>query len=285
MNTIIGFILVIGSVVGGYVLSHGHLAALFQPYELLIIGGSAFGAFMIFNPMSLVMKTFKGVPTLLGGSKYGKATYLDLLTLMYDLFTKARKEGLMAVESDIEEPENSEIFSKYPKITKNHHALEFIVDYMRLIVSGGMNPFELDNLMSLELETHHQESHQTPNALTRVADGLPGFGIVAAVMGVVITMGSLDQPPQVIGEHVAAALVGTFLGILLAYGFVGPLAVALEHRAQDEANFFECIKTCILAQVQGYSPQIAVEFGRKAMYAAVRPSFQALEEHLKGNRG
>ncbi|AOU97209.1 flagellar motor stator protein MotA [Acidihalobacter yilgarnensis] len=285
MNTIIGFLIVTGSVVGGYILSHGDLATLLQPYELLIIGGSAFGAFMISNPMSLIMKTFKGVPTLMGGSKYGKATYLDLLTLMYDLFTKARKEGLMAVESDIEEPENSEIFSKYPKITKNHHALEFIVDYMRLIVSGGMNPFELDNLMSLELETHHHESHQTSNALTRVADGLPGFGIVAAVLGVVITMGSLDQPPQVIGMHVAAALVGTFLGILLAYGFVGPLAVALEHRAQEEANFFECIKTCILAQVQGYSPQIAVEFGRKAMYATVRPSFQALEEHLKGNRG
>lgn len=285
MNTIIGSLIVIGCVVGGYVLSHGHLAALVQPYELLIIAGAAFGAFMISNPMSLVMKTFKGVPSLLGGSKYGKAIYLDLLTLMYDLFTKARKEGLMAVESDIEEPENSEIFSKYAKITKNHHVLDFIVDYMRLIVSGGMNPFELDNLMSLELETHHQESHQTPNALTRVADGLPGFGIVAAVMGVVITMGSLDQPPQVIGEHVAAALVGTFLGILLAYGFVGPLAVALEHRAQEEANFFECIKTCILAQVQGYSPQIAVEFGRKAMYSAVRPSFQELEEHLKGSRG
>ncbi|AOV17741.1 flagellar motor stator protein MotA [Acidihalobacter aeolianus] len=284
MNTIIGSIIVIGCVIGGYILSHGHLAALFQPYELLIIAGAAFGAFMISNPMSLVMKTIKGVPSLLGGSKYGKAIYLDLLTLMYDLFTKARKEGLMAVESDIEEPENSEIFTKYPKITKNHHALEFIVDYMRLIVSGGMNPFELDNLMSLELETHHQESHQTPNALTRVADGLPGFGIVAAVMGVVITMGSLDKPPQVIGEHVAAALVGTFLGILLAYGFVGPLAIALEHRAQEEANFFECIKTCILAQVQGYSPQIAVEFGRKAMYAAVRPSFQELEEHLKGSR-
>ncbi|MEJ2632983.1 MAG: flagellar motor stator protein MotA [Acidihalobacter sp.] len=284
MNTIIGMLIVCGSVVGGYILSHGHMATLLQPYELLIIGGSAFGAFMISNPMGLIMKVLKGLPGLLGGAKYNKAAYLELLGLMYSLFVKARKEGLMAIEGDIEDPAQSELFAKYPKVVKDHHALEYIVDYMRLIVSGGMNPFELDNLMSLELETHHRESEQPASALNRVADGLPGFGIVAAVLGVVITMGSLDQPPQVIGEHVAAALVGTFLGILLAYGFVAPLAVSMEHRARDEAGFLEVIKSCILAQVQGYSPQIAVEFGRKTMVSSLRPSFQEFEEYLKEQR-
>ncbi|MEJ2059008.1 MAG: flagellar motor stator protein MotA [Gammaproteobacteria bacterium] len=284
MNAIIGFVLVVGSVVGGYVLSHGHLEALLQPFELMIIGGAALGAFVTANPMSLVIKVIKGVPSLLGGSKYNKGMYLEMFGLMYQLFNKARKEGLMSIEADIEEPEQSPLLGNYPKILKNHHALDYIVDYLRLIVSGGMNPFELDNLMSLELETHHEESHLTSEALNRVADGLPGFGIVAAVLGVVITMGSLDKPPQVIGEHVAAALVGTFLGILLAYGFVAPLSVALGHRSREEANFLESVKACILAQVQGYSPQIAVEFGRKAMYSAIRPSFQELEDFLKEKR-
>lgn len=284
MNTIVGILLVIGSVVGGFLLNHGQMGTLVQPYELLIIGGAAFGAFVIANPMSLIKKVFKGLPSLLGGSKYNKAAYLELLGLMYALFVKARKEGLMAIEGDIEEPAQSELFGKYPKVLKDRHALEYIVDYMRLIVSGGMNPFELDNLMSLELETHHRESEQPASALNRAADALPGFGIVAAVLGVVITMGSLNEPPQVIGQHVAAALVGTFLGILLAYGFVAPLSIALEHRARDEAGFLEVIKSCILAQVQGYSPQIAVEFGRKSMVSSLRPNFQEFEEYLKEQR-
>lgn len=284
MNAILGTLVVIISVMGGYILSHGHIAVLIQPFEVMIIVGAATGAFLIANPFSLVKRIFKSVPALLGGSKYKKDTYLELLALMHDLFVKARKEGLMAVEGDIEEPEESELFAKYPSIMKNHHAVEFIADYMRLIISGGMNPFELDNLMSLELETHHDEAEKPATAVNRMADALPGFGIVAAVLGVVITMGSLDKPPQIIGEHVAAALVGTFLGILLAYGFVAPTAIALEYRAEDEAAFFEVIKSCILAQVQGYSPQIAVEFGRKTMPPSIRPSFQELEEFLKEQR-
>lgn len=284
MNTIIGIVIVIASVVGGYILSHGHLEALMQPYEVLIILGAAIGAFIISNPMKLVFKVIKGLPSILSGSKYGKDIYLEMFGLMYELFNKARKEGLMSIESDIEDPDQSAIFTKYEKILKNHHAMDFIVDYMRLIVSGGMNPFELDNLMSVELETHHEESNLASDAVNRVADGLPGFGIVAAVLGVVITMGALDQPPRVIGEHVAAALVGTFLGILMAYGFVAPLATALSHQSREESNFFESVKACILAQVQGYSPQIAIEFGRKAMYSEIRPKFQELEEFLKEKR-
>ncbi|APZ42981.1 flagellar motor stator protein MotA [Acidihalobacter ferrooxydans] len=284
MNGILGTLIVIISVVGGYILSHGHMAVLIQPFEVMIIVGAATGAFIIANPFSLVMKVVKTVPALLSGSKYKKTTYLELLGLMHDLFVKARKEGLMSIEGDIEEPEESELFGKYPAIMKNHHAMEFIVDYMRLIVSGGMNPFELDNLMSVELETHHDAAEKPASAVNRMADALPGFGIVAAVLGVVITMGSLDQPPQIIGEHVAAALVGTFLGILLAYGFVAPVAVAMEHRAEDETAFLEVIKSCILAQVQGYSPQIAVEFGRKTMPPSLRPSFQEMEEYIKEQR-
>lgn len=282
MNVIVGILLVIGSVVGGYILSNGNLMALFQPYELLVIGGSAFGAFVISNPLKLVIAVLKGLPTLFTGSKYGKNTYMDLLALMYDLFAKARKEGLMAVEGDIEEPENSEIFKKYPKILKDHHVMHFIADYMRLIVGGSMNPFELESLMDADLETHHHHASEPSHALTRVADALPGFGIVAAVLGVVITMGHIGGPPEELGHHVGAALVGTFLGILLAYGFVGPMAVLLEHRAQDEAKFFECIKTCLMASLQGYAPQVAVEFGRKTMPLEIRPSFQDLEDHVKG---
>jgi chemotaxis protein MotA len=284
MNVIVGMLVVIGSVLGGYMLSKGHLLALFQPYEFLVIGGAAFGAFVISNPTKLVVGVLKGLPSLLSGAKYSRASYLDLLALMYDLFTKARKEGLMSIENDIEEPETSELFQKYPKIIADEHVLSFISDYMRLIVSGSMNPFELETLMDADMETHHHHAAEPSHALTRVADALPGFGIVAAVLGVVITMGHLGAPPEELGHHIAAALVGTFLGILLAYGFVGPMGILLEHRATDESKFFECIKACLMASVQGYSPQVAVEFGRKTMPLDLRPSFQELEDHVKGPR-
>ena len=284
MFLIIGSIIVLGCVAGGFVLSHGELAALWQPYELLIIGGAAFGAFVIANPTKVVKEVFKASLGLLKGPKYNKDSYMDLLSLMYDLFNKARKEGMMSIENDIEEPSSSEIFNKYPKIMADHDAIDFICDYLRIIVGGNMNPFELENLMDVELETHHHEAEMPAQAVNRVADALPGFGIVAAVLGIVITMASLGGPPEVIGTHVAAALVGTFLGILLAYGFVGPMAVSLEHRVKDEAKFLECIKVCILATLNGYSPQIAVEFGRKSLAHAMRPSFYELEEHLKGSK-
>jgi len=281
MKLIIGIVVVVGCVFGGYILSHGELMALFQPFELLIIAGGAFGAFVIANPGHVIKQVFKGLPTLLKGAKYSKQSYMDLLALMYDLFSKARKEGLMALENDIEDPHQSEIFKKYPKLLADHHAIDFICDYMRLMVGGSMNPFELENLMDIELETHHHEALTPSESVTSVSDGLPGFGIVAAVMGVVITMGSLGGPPEVLGAHIAAALVGTFLGILLAYGFVGPMATALKHRAEDESKFLGCIKVCIMATLNGYTPQIAVEFGRKVLPSIVRPGFAELEEHVK----
>lgn len=282
MKLIVGFIIVIGCVLGGFVLSHGEPAALWQPFEVLIIGGAAFGAFVVSNPGKVIKSVFAGIPLLLKGSKYSKALYLDLLGLMYDLFSKSRKDGLMSLEADIEDPKQSPIFKKYPKILADHHVLDFISDYLRLMVGGNMNPFELENLMDVELETHHHEAGQAHTALTKVADGLPGFGIVAAVLGIVITMASIGGPPEEIGAHVAAALVGTFLGILMAYGFVGPMAVSLEHIAHEESKFFECIKVCLMATLNGYAPQIAVEFGRKTLFSTERPSFTELEAHIKG---
>jgi chemotaxis protein MotA len=282
MKLIIGIVLVLGSVAGGFVLSHGNLMALFQPFELMIIGGAAFGAFVISNPGTVIKTVFGSLGKLLSGSKHNKRSFMELLALMFDLFTKARKEGLMALEADIDEPENSPIFQKYPKILKEHHLLDFIADYLRLMVGGNMNPFELENLMDVELETHHHESAKAPAALTAVSDALPGFGIVAAVLGIVITMASIGGPVEELGHHVAAALVGTFLGILLAYGFVGPMAISLGHTLEDDSKAFECVKVCLLASLNGYAPQIAVEFGRKTLYSHTRPGFQELEDFVKG---
>lgn len=282
MNLIVGIVLVLGCVAGGFVLSHGQLAALWQPYELLVIGGAALGAFVIANPGKVVKAVVRNFPVLLKGSKFKKPYYMDALALIYDLLAKARKEGMMSLETDVEQPGDSPIFSKYPNVQHDHHAIDFLTDYLRLMVGGSIkNAFELENLMDVELDTHHEEGHQPAAALTRVADGLPGFGIVAAVLGIVITMGALGGPPEEIGHHVAAALVGTFLGILLAYGLVAPMSTLIEHAARDEAQFFKVLKTTLLASQQGYSPQIAVEFGRKAIFSTERPSFKELEDHVK----
>lgn len=281
MKLIIGLIIVTACVLGGFVLSGGQLLALYHPSEILIIAGGATGAFIISNPPPVIKAVLKGLPKLFGGMRYSKQSYMDLLALMYDLFAKARKEGLMALENDIEEPDQSEIFKKYPKLLANKHVMEFITDYMRLMVGGSMNPFELENLMDLELDIHHEETMLPSDSVMTMSDGLPGFGIVAAVMGVVITMGSVGEAPEILGMKIAAALVGTFLGLLLAYGFVGPLATALKHRADEEGKFLGCIKVCIMATLNGYTPQIAVEFGRKALPSNVRPGFIELEEHVK----
>jgi chemotaxis protein MotA len=284
MKFAFGLIITAGCIFGGYVLSHGVLLALWQPFELMIIGGGALGAFIIANPKKIIMDVFKGVLGLFKPSPYNKAMYMDLLTLMFRLFSKARKEGLMALEADIDEPGESEIFQAFPKIAKNHHVMDFIGDYLRLMVGGNMNAFELENLMDVELDTHHHESHEPGAALQSMADALPGFGIVAAVMGVVITMGYISEPPEVLGGHIAAALVGTFLGILLAYGFAGPMAKAMDYKAADEAKFLECAKVCIMATLNGYTPQVAVEFGRKAIFGHLRPNFFELEEHIKSSK-
>lgn len=281
MNLIVGAVIVIGCILGGYVLEHGHLAALFQPVELLIIGGAAFGAFFISHPMPVIKKALGGIPGLLKGSPYSKARYMELLALMYALFVKIRKDGLIALEADIEEPANSAIFTQFPGITSDHHALDFICDYFRLMVGGSMNALEIENLMDVELETHHAEAHKPIAAVQGAADALPAFGIVAAVLGVVITMGAISGPPEELGHKIGAALVGTMLGILLSYGFAGPIATALGYRSEEEANFFLCIKTCVIAYLNGYAPQVAVEFGRKVLPSNVRPGFLELEEHVK----
>jgi chemotaxis protein MotA len=281
MNVIAGIVIVLACVAGGFVLSKGNLLALWQPYELLIIAGAAIGAFVISNPIKVVKAVLRNLLSVFKGAPYGREQYMDMLALMFDILSKARKDGLIALENDIENPESSPIFSRYPKILADHHAMEFICDYLRLMVGGNMNAFEIENLMDVEIESHHHEVSLPAHALTRVADGLPGFGIVAAVLGIVITMASLGGPPHELGHHVAAALVGTFLGILLAYGFVGPLSIFLEHRAREESQYFIAMKTCLLASLQGYAPQVAVEFGRKAIFPEERPNFRELEERVK----
>jgi chemotaxis protein MotA len=284
MNFLIGSVVVMGCVLGGFVISGGHVLALWHPSELLVIFGAAMGAFIISNPMKIIKKVGKDLGLLFKGSKYTKQTYLDALSLMYELLNKARKDGMVALEADVDEPENSAIFQKYPNIAKNHHALDFICDYLRMMVSAKLNSFEIEALMDVELDTHHEEGHAPSSAVTRIADGLPGFGIVAAVLGIVITMASLNDGAEVIGHKVATALVGTFLGILLAYGLVGPMANYLEFAARDESQFVKVLKTCLMASIQGYPPQIAIEFGRKAIFSTERPGFRELDEHIKNNK-
>ncbi len=284
MNLIIGFLVVMGCVLGGFAVHGGHIPALWQPSEVVIIGGAALGGFIIANGLSAAMKTGGAIGGTLKGPKYGKADYLDLFGLMYDLFNIARKDGVLGLEREIEDPSKSAVFTKHEKVMKDHHAIEFIQDYLRMMVSGEMNPFQLENLMDIELQTHHHEGEALAQAVTRVSDALPGFGIVAAVLGIVNTMGALGGPVEEIGHKVAAALVGTFLGILLAYGLIGPIATSMERKVAEEGAFFTVMKTCIIAMVQGYAPLVAVEFGRKAAPTAFRPSFQQLEDHVKGKK-
>lgn len=281
MFVIIGYFVVLGAVFGGYALAGGHLAALFQPLELLMIGGAAVGAFFVSNNSKAIKATMKTLPTAFKGSRYTKKLYMELLGLLYDLLQKVRKDGLISVESDIEEPKNSEIFKKYPNILKDHHIMEFICDYMRMMVGGNLNAFELEALMDVELETHHHEAAVPASVIAKLGDALPAFGIVAAVMGVVHTMESLQLPPKELGILIAHALVGTFLGILLAYGFVGPLSPLLEQKAAEASKMFECVKVTLLASLNGYNPQVAVEFGRKTLYSTERPTFAELESGVK----
>jgi len=284
MLVIVGYVVVMGSVFGGFAMAGGHLAALWQPLELLMIFGGAMGAFCVGNSMGAIKATMKDLPTLFKGAKYSKDAYMELMALMYELLTKVRKEGLMSIEGDIEKPEDSPIFSKYPKIVSDHHVVEFITDYLRIMVSGNLNAMEIENLMDIELETHHHEAMTSSHVIAKLADGMPAFGIVAAVMGVVHTMESVGMPPAELGMLIAHALVGTFLGILLAYGFVGPLAGLLEQKAEDGGKIFQTVKVTLLANLNGYAPVMAVEFGRKALGTAERPGFAELEEHVKQKR-
>jgi chemotaxis protein MotA len=278
---LIGIVVVLGAVFGGFVLEGGFLAPLFQPYELLMIGGGALGAFVIANDGESRSATLKALPTLFQSAKQDRALYLDLLSLLFDVFTKVRKEGLMSVESDIDHPAQSPLFAKYPVILNDHHLVEFISDYFRLMVSGNMDPFQIENLMDNEIEVHHQDGQLAIQAINKVADGLPAFGIIAAVMGVVHTMGSVGMPPAELGNLIGAALVGTFLGILLAYGVCSPLANLLERKLQESTKVYQCIKVAMIASMNGYAPTLAVEFGRKLVSASRRPSFKEMEAHLR----
>ena len=284
MFVIIGYVIVVASVLGGYAMAGGHLAALFQPLELVMIGGAALGAFVVANPGKVLKSVMAALPSILKGSKYTKARYMDLMALLYDILAKARKEGLMSIEGDVDKPEESAVFTKYPSISADHHLVEFITDYLRMMVSGNLNAHEIEALMDSEIDTHHHEALVPSSAVQNIADGLPAFGIVAAVMGVVHTMGSVGQPPAVLGEMIAHALVGTFLGILLAYGFVAPVAKLLEQKVDEATKELQCVKVTLLASLQGYAPSIAVEFGRKVLYSTERPTFAELEAHVKGRK-
>lgn len=281
MLVIIGYIIVIASVFGGFVIAGGHLASLLQPVELLMIGGGAVGAFLVGNNSKAIKSTFKAIPTIFKGSKYSKALYMELMSLLFEILSKVRKEGLMSIEGDVESPEQSPIFNKYPNILQDHHIVEFMTDYLRLMVSGNMDAFQIENLMDNELETHHHEGEVAAHCIAKLGDGLPAFGIVAAVMGVVHTMASVGLPPAELGILIANALVGTFLGILLAYGFVGPLAGLLEQKLQESSKILQCVKVTLLASLNGYAPALAVEFGRKVLFSTERPTFLELEDHVK----
>jgi len=284
MLVIFGYIVVVGAVFGGFAMGGGHLGSLLQPIELLMIGGSAAGAFVVGNSSKAIKATLKTLPSIFKGSKYTKAVYMELMALLYEILAKVRKEGLMSIEADVDNPKQSPLFAKYPKILGDHHAVEFMTDYLRLMVGGNLNAMEIESLMDSEIETHHQEGEMPVHIISKVGDGLPAFGIVAAVMGVVHTMESVGIPPAELGKLIAAALVGTFLGILLSYGFIGPLAGRVEQRLHESTKLFECIKVTLLASLNGYSPALAVEFGRKVLYSTERPSFSELEQHVKQSK-
>ncbi|MEA1081311.1 flagellar motor stator protein MotA [Marinobacter qingdaonensis] len=281
MLLIIGAVVVLASVLGGYVLHGGNLAVLWQPTEILIIFGAALGSFIIANPMHTVKEVFQGILRQLTGHPFNKSYYMDLLSLLYEIFDKSRKQGVMAIEEDVDNPESSQIFTRYPAIMKSKALLAFITDYLRIISSGNMATHELEGMMESEIESRQHELEEPSHAVNKIADALPGLGIVAAVLGIVITMNFLSEGPERIGLSVAAALVGTFLGIFMGYGFVGPLSIAMEHAAKYELKAYDCVKSSIVATVSGQAPQMAIEFGRKALPTDKRPEFQELNDHVR----
>jgi chemotaxis protein MotA len=284
MFAIIGIVVVFGCIAAGYLMEHGNIKVLLQPAELLIIGGAALGTLLISNPVH----TLKGVVDRLAGtfgtSKYDKLCYTNLLKMMYELLQKARKEGLVALESDIEEPGTSALFIKYADFAKNHHAMAFVCDTMRMAVSGGVEVFDLDQMLEADMESHHHEASEPVGAMSTMADALPGLGIVAAVLGVVITMSAMGGPPEEIGRKVAAALVGTFLGVLLCYGLVGPLAARMGKIADEENAFMMVLRATMIAFLKGIAPIMAVEIGRRIVPGHVRPTFFEVEEACRGAR-
>ncbi|MDI1472874.1 MAG: flagellar motor stator protein MotA [Thermodesulfovibrio sp.] len=278
----IGLLGVLGAVVGGYIMAHGNLSVLFQPAEFVIIFGAALGALVISAPKHVLIGVIKGaIKTITGGGGYSKKDYLEVLLLLTEIFTKIRKEGLISIEQDVEEPQNSPIFSKYPKFMKNHHALGLLTDTLRTVMTTTVSPYELESILDSELETLHETESAPAKNLNHIAESLPGLGIVAAVLGVVITMGKIKEPPDVLGHSIGAALVGTFLGVLMCYGFVGPLARRLEASVNEEKEYLQVIKSALVSFVGGAAPQIAVEFARRGIPPHLRPSFYELEEEIR----
>ncbi len=282
MFSIIGIVVVFGCIVAGYLMEHGNIKVLLQPAELIIIGGAALGTVLISNPVHTLKQMISGVIGVFGSSKYSTDRYVQSLKMMYELLQKARKEGLVALESDIEEPDKSPLLSKYEAFAKDHHAVAFLCDTMRMAVSGGVEVFDLDQMLDADIEVHHHEATEPVSGLTTMADSLPGLGIVAAVLGVVITMGALGGPPEEIGKKVAAALVGTFLGILLCYGLVGPLASRMGKMADEEHAFLQVLRVTMIAFLKGVAPIMAVEIGRRTVPGHVRPTFAVVEEACRG---
>lgn len=284
MFAIIGILVVFGAVVAGYLMEHGNLRVLLQPAELVIIGGAAVGTVLVANPLHILKKIVAGIVGVFKGSKFTREQYLALLKTMYDFLNKARKDGIVSLESDVEEPAKSPILSKNTLLMQDHHIRDFLCDTLRTAITG-VEPFELDQVLETDLEVHHHTSGQPIAALSTMADSLPGLGIVAAVLGVVITMGALGGPPEEIGHKVAAALVGTFLGILLCYGLVGPLASNMAKAADDEAAFLLVLRVVIISFLKGSAPIMAVEAARRAIPGHVRPSFTEVEKLCRSSAG
>ena len=282
MFVIIGIVVVFGSVIGGFLMEGGNLHVLFQPAELVIIFGASIGAFFIASPSRVVKLVIKHITSIISSKEQSKEKYLEILSLLYQLFSKIRKEGLISIESDVEAPDKSAIFDKYKSVMTNLDVINFLCDNVKVIITVNVPPHELEDLMELEIETYHHEAMVPSRSLAKIADALPGLGIVAAVLGVVLTMGKIDQPPSVLGHCVGAALVGTFLGVLMCYGFVGPMATNLEYKVKEDSVYFQIIKVALVAFVGGSPPQMAVEFARRAIPGKERPTFDELEKGIRG---
>lgn len=277
----IGIAVVLIAVIGGFLMEGGNLHILVQPAEYVIIFGAALGAFLISSPGGIVSVVFKSVGSIFGSGSVSKAQYLELLSLLNTIFSKIRKDGLISIEAEIENPKKSPLFTKYKSVLANHHALDFICDNLKVMITTNMPPHELESLMDVDIGAHHHHEMIPAESITKVADALPGLGIVAAVMGVVLTMGKINEPPSVLGHSIGAALVGTFLGVLACYGFVGPIATNLENQAKARGVYFEVIKVALVAFVGGAAPQMAVELGRRAISGQERPSFTELEKGIR----
>lgn len=278
MLKILGNILVIVCTIGGYVLNKGHLVVLWQPFEFIIIFGSACAAYMVANSKHVLKQTFVDIKQIYKKEIFGKPEYLELLSMLYLVFKTARSKGWLALEQHIEKPEESDIFKKFPVFHANHHAVTFLCDYLRLISLGAEKPHEIEALMEQEIDTQAGERNHISHAVQTMADGMPALGIVAAVLGVIHTMGSISEPPEVLGHLIGGALVGTFLGVWLSYGFIAPIASAIKERNDNELKYYLCIKTAVLAYLQGAAPQVAIEFGRKILLHDVQPTFMEVEE-------